>query len=222
VDLKSRTSTESLARALGKWVKGRDRAIIYLDTWQRTISPAPTTDAEAMQRAAENAEWLGQELRAAIVCAAHPPKGANTKGPNLKAFTISGAGEIENVSQALWFINPQGKSKDHIKLECMRMKGPGEGECLPFHRKVVPIAGLDNFGKPRTSVILVKEGAAPKGTTAMAITDADLEALKGLRDMEPNMGRARMAEALGWSEWKVRQAQAKLDGQDIAQRDRGP
>jgi hypothetical protein len=70
-------------------------------------------------------------------------------------------------------------------------------------------------------VILVKEGAAPKGTTAIAIMDA-LEALKGLRDMEPTMGRARMAEALGWSEWKVRQAQAKLDGQDIAQRDRGP
>jgi hypothetical protein len=163
-----------------------------------------------MQKAAENAEWLGGEVSAAIVVAAHPPKGPATKGHSLKAFTISGAGELENISQALWFINPQSAkhpNKDHIALECGRIKGTGEGTRLALHRKVVPISGLDIFDKPRTSVVLERDkaNAAPQVSTTPAPLAPDV--LARIAELHgQGMGRDAIAKEVGLSSWTVRQA----------------
>jgi hypothetical protein len=206
VDLKNRKDCEALVTYLKGFIRGRDKAVIYLDTWQRTISPASTLDDEVMQQAADNAEWMGKELSAAIVVAAHPPKGVQTKGPNLKAFTISGAGVLENISQALWFINPQNAKqpdKLHIKLECNRIKGVGEGSRILFERRVVPIAGLDTFGKQRTSVVLVQEQGKRMKPVVSTKTKASAD-LKALLANRPDLSQGEIGEALGWSRNKVR------------------
>jgi|SRR5262245_7069898 hypothetical protein len=100
VDLKSKADCRALVAYLKTVLPKRARTVIYLDTWQRTISPAATTDEEVMQVAADNAEWIGRELSAAIVVAAHPPKGANTKGHNLKAFTITPHRDIKGPTRS--------------------------------------------------------------------------------------------------------------------------
>jgi hypothetical protein len=157
-----------------------------------------------MHTAVENAEFIGKELNAPLVIAAHPPKG------DKKGGTVSGSGVVDNASAALWSIQriPKADLKDpRRKASVLRNKSGGEGSAVNLHIESVDIPGPESFGKPLTGAVVVPDASlstTPLGAV-QAQKDAEREAVRRLRQERPDLSLRDMAHALGpgWNHTKV-------------------
>jgi hypothetical protein len=174
IDINLASQVELFARFLRQEMG--DRKVVHvLDTWQRmTTSADSQSNDSAMQLAVHHVEALAKSFHGPAFVAFHPPK-AN-------ANTIMGSSVIENSSQAIIQITDEG-SFIH-KAEVTRIKGEGHGNYAKFRFKPVQIAGLDRFGKPKTSVVAVLEEGTEiaKSPTLQAMEMAMITVLKGIVD----------------------------------------
>lgn len=146
-DLMSAEDVKGWAEHLRKVVGGGNKAVLFLDTWQRASSRGGQSKDEDMQKAVHHAEVLARSLNGPMVIAAHPPKGGVT--------SIMGSSIIENETTAIWHLTSEANGR---KLVVDRIKGKGSGNYHLFRFKEQDLGELDSFGRPRTSLYPVKIG----------------------------------------------------------------
>ena len=147
-DLMSSDDTQMWAEILREEVGADNRAVVFLDTWQRASSRGGQSDDGDMQTAVHHAEALARSLKGPIVAAFHPPKSDES--------IVMGSSIIENSTTAIWTISdhPSGG----IKLEVTRMKGKGEDNYKLFKFQEVGIGEMDEFDRELSGIVPVSIG----------------------------------------------------------------
>ncbi len=162
---------------------GDDRAVVFLDTWQRASSRAGQNKDEDMQLCVHHAEVLAESLGGPLLGAFHPPKH--------NEHTILGHSVLENSTSAIWQATEVAEG---IKLEVTRIKGHGVGNYGLYHFHKVELDELDAFGHHRSAIVPKKVGG-----TAEDGTDGGKDDFKTARMLLAKMirGWIESNEALG-------------------------
>lgn len=147
VDLLSAGETEKWTKYLLSEVLDGQRAVVFVDTWQRATGRGGQNKDEDMQLAVHHAEAMARSLRGPSVVAFHPPKHDDR--------AVMGSSVIENATTAIWRISDQATAR---RLEVERIKGKGVGNYVTFTLKEVGLGQNDDFGRERTGVVVEKIG----------------------------------------------------------------
>jgi hypothetical protein len=126
---------------------GDQKAVVFLDTWQRASSRAGQNKDEDMQLCVHHAEALAESLGGPLLGAFHPPKH--------NEHTILGSSIIENNTSAIW---QAGNAPEGVKLEVTRIKGYGVGNYGLYHFDKLELEELDDFGKRLSAIVPSKVG----------------------------------------------------------------
>ena len=161
VNLMSDDDCDGLIQVIREDVPKGERAVVVIDTWQRSTGASDQRDEERMSAAVDNAERIGKAVRGPTVAAFHPPKRGD--------LTISGSGVIENKTSAIWHLSDQTHGK-HLEVD--RIKGRGEGNYVVMQFVDQAIEGEDEFGQPRLSQVAVRKGGTELTEAQQAQQDA--------------------------------------------------
>jgi hypothetical protein len=151
VDLTSETDLNLQLQEMEEWV-GDGRALIVMDTWQRSVGGESTNDPVAMAAAIDRVEKMARRLNGPILALVHPPKDGR--------LTVTGSGVQENNSSGIWTIDERNGSK---QLSITRSKGPGEGNYKLFNLDPVELPGVDQFDEPLTGMVAMPAGGSGDG-----------------------------------------------------------
>lgn len=143
-DLTNAEDCKALAEHIRSLVPRTERAVIIVDTWQRATSRAQDgqNGDRDMAMAVENLEALAREFNGPALGCFHPPKAVTT--------TVMGSTIIENTSTGIWLLS---NGEAGLKLEVIRIKGPGLGNFKYVSRDEVPLGRHDEFGRQATGVV---------------------------------------------------------------------
>jgi hypothetical protein len=122
------------------------RLIVIVDTWQRATSRGKQSADDEMNKAIENVEFIAERNNGPVLVAFHPPKAAGSQ-------TILGSSFIENATSAIWWLE---EVTEGVKMEVLRIKGPGHGNWRKYRKTTVALETVDAFGKPEIGLVPVK------------------------------------------------------------------
>lgn len=148
-DLMDGEDCAALAKHLGTFVPQGKRGVIFVDTWQRATSAAPdgqNSDRD-MGGAVKKLEALARAFGGPAVCCCHPPKDARA--------TVSGSFVIENSSTAIWHLS---NTDAGLKVEVIRIKGPGLGNYKYLAHETVMLDRRDERGQRLTGIVAICTG----------------------------------------------------------------
>jgi hypothetical protein len=151
VDLTSETDLNLQLQEMEEWV-GDGRALIVMDTWQRSVGGESTNDPVAMAAAIDRVEKMARRLNGPILALVHPPKDGR--------LTVTGSGVQENNSSGIWTIDEVHGNK---QLTITRSKGPGQGNYKLFNLAPVELPGFDQFDEPLTGMMAMPAGGSGDG-----------------------------------------------------------
>lgn len=146
-DLLSDNDVREWAEFLKDTIGFDNRAVTFVDTWQRATASGGQNKDEDMQKAVHYAEAIGRSLGGPIIVAAHPSK-ANED-------LVLGSSVIENSTTAIWKLAEHAHGR---KLEVTRIKGKGYGNYQLFKFMEQKLGQLDEFGRARTGIFPIKVG----------------------------------------------------------------
>ena len=151
-------------------------ALLVFDTLARYRGALNDNDSNDMSQVMDALEEIGRELGAAVLLVHHNNRDDTYRGSSVLPANATGHLEISN---------PPSKSQGQkIKIRVAKLKDYPQGHSLNLGSQVVEIGGVDEFGKPLSSLVLVLDkSAATKGEQLSPKENDALQALVQLSDV---------------------------------------
>ena len=154
-DLMDKDDTREYALFLKNEI-GDDKAVVFLDTWQRASARGGQNKDEDMQYAIQHAEALARSLGGPVIAAFHPPK--------QDEHVILGSSIIENSTSAIWKLSDNMQVGKKLEVTRIKAKGLGNAHYLDF--KEIELDDMDDFGQLRSGVVVEYIGGVSGKHTA--------------------------------------------------------
>ncbi len=151
-------------------------ALLIFDTLERYRGALNENDTNDMGLFMDAAEEIGRELGAAVLVVHHNNREGGHRGSSV--LTDNAVGHLE-------ISNPPSKGQGQkIKIRVAKLKDFAQGHSLTLGSQVVEIGGVDEFGKPLSSLVIVLDKSAEtKGEQLSPKENDALQALLQLGDV---------------------------------------
>ena len=149
-------------------------ALLVFDTLERYRGALKENDSDDMGQLADALEEIGRELGAAVVVVHHNNRDGSYRGSSVLPSKASGHLELSNPPS-----KGQGKGQGQkIKIRVAKLKDFAQGHSLTLGSQVVEIGGVDEFGKPLSSLVLTLDSGPQTNGDGLSLKETDaLQAL---------------------------------------------
>ena len=159
-DLMDAGDCRHLADHLGSVLPPGERAVLFVDTWQRATLRGGQNRDDEMQRCVHHVESVARSLRGPAVLAFHPPKHDDR--------VVLGSSVVENSSAAIWQITEDGPpGLRQRRVEVTRLKSGPEGSYAVKRIESQETGDEDQFGDQVTGAVAEHVGGTQEADSLM-------------------------------------------------------
>lgn len=208
-NLTSREDIERLIPHIRELLPPNGKAVIYIDTLQRAASGSDLNSFKEMSAVVENLEFLGKQINAPVVLAAHPPKngGDDPLGSSVMGNATGSMWEIRCANSTGKTVKGKNDANAKRVVRVTRHKGTAPEAKFSARIESVAIGGEDDHGRPYTGALLVKDKqiishqASEPLVQSCATHPDDRAVLKQITE-QPGASYMEIAEPLKWTDSK--------------------